>query len=140
MDNSIDKRIVKFIKRHHVLTLATVDSHGLPYCSNLFYAYDQSRNLFIFTSSLDTQHGAQMVANDVVAASVVLETKVVGRIEGLQITGRVSRAEAELKECYLAKYPYAAVAPLTLWQLEPHFLKFTDNKLGFGVKLIWNRE
>ena len=30
-----------------------------------------------------------------------------------------------------------ALAELTLWALVPDYLKFTDNTLGFGKKLIW---
>ena len=32
---------------------------------------------------------------------------------------------------------FAALAELTLWALVPDYLKFTDNTLGFGKKLIW---
>ena len=35
-------------------------------------------------------------------------------------------------------FPYAALAELTLWAIAPDFMKFTDNTLGFGKKLIWN--
>ena len=59
----MEERIVKFIKRHHVLTLATVNEAGMPYVANCFYAYDAKRNLFIFTSDDTTRHGAEMVAN-----------------------------------------------------------------------------
>ena len=38
----IDPRIVRFIGRHHVLTLATVAGEQ-PYCSHAFYAYDPER-------------------------------------------------------------------------------------------------
>ncbi|MFQ9504260.1 MAG: hypothetical protein ACLR1G_10405 [Alistipes indistinctus] len=40
----VDERIVRFIGRHHVLTLATtVDD--VPHCSSLFYAYLPEQNL-----------------------------------------------------------------------------------------------
>jgi len=28
---------------------------------------------------------------------------------------------------------------LNLWQLDVTYFKFTDNRLGFGKKLIWKR-
>jgi uncharacterized protein YhbP (UPF0306 family) len=40
---------------------------------------------------------------------------------------------------YIKRFPYAAVAPLNIWVIEPDFMKLTDNTLGFGKKLIWNR-
>ena len=138
---AVDERIVKFIKKHHVLTLATLAEGGVqPYVANCFYAYDTERNLFIFTSDVATRHGAEMEANPAVALSVVRETRIVGAIEGLQVTGRVERGDDEAKSRYIRRFPYAVVAPLTLWMVRPEFMKFTDNKLGFGKKLIWQSE
>lgn len=136
----LDERIIKFIKRHHVLTLATVNSEGMPYVANCFYAYDKRRNLLIFTSDETTRHGGEMAANGNVAVSIVLETSVVGRVEGVQITGIAERGDNEAKLCYIKRFPYAAVAPLTLWMVRPTMMKLTDNTLGFGTKLIWRSE
>lgn len=136
----LDERIIKFIKRHHVLTLATVNSEGMPYVANCFYAYDKRRNLLIFTSDETTRHGGEMSANSNVAVSIVLETRVVGRVEGVQITGIAERGDNEAKLCYIKRFPYAAVAPLTLWMVRPTMMKLTDNTLGFGTKLIWRSE
>ena len=72
-----------------------------------------------------------------IAASVVLETRIVGKVQGLQLCGTVARGDEEDKRRYLHRFPYAALAELTLWALVPDYLKFTDNTLGFGKKLIW---
>lgn len=133
----VDERIVKFIKSHHVLTLATGGEE--PYCSNAFYCYDAERNIFIFTASLATRHAKDMEVNSKVAASIVLETRIIGRVEGLQLCGEVCRGDDKAKTLYLKRFPYAALMELTIWMLEPSFMKFTDNTLGFGTKLIWNR-
>ncbi len=135
----MDQRIVKFIKRHHVLTLATL-SEGGPYCSNAFFAYDRERNQFIFTSSMETLHAQHMSKKPQVAASIVWETKLVGRIQGLQITGTVQRADSEAQKRYIKRFPYTAVAELTLWSISPKTMKYTDNTLGFGTKLLWSAE
>lgn len=137
---AIDERMAKFIAKHHVLTLATADSAGAPYCANCFYAYDKERNLLIFTSDSTTRHASQMEADNRVAASIVLETRIVGRVQGIQICGRVHKADAAAERRYIARFPYAAVAPLTLWSIEPTYMKLTDNTLGFGKKLIWQAE
>lgn len=136
----IDHRIEKFIRRHHVLTLATATNDGAPYCCNAFYAYDGNGG-FIFTSGAETHHAAMMSDNSRVAASVVLETRIVGKVQGLQITGRALRTDDDTaKRIYIKRFPYAALADLTLWRLEADMLKYTDNTLGFGKKLIWQRE
>lgn len=135
-----DERIVKFIKRHHVLSLATQSADGL-WCAALFYAYSADLQAFVFTSDPATRHAQEMEQCASVAASIVLETRVVGKVQGLQIAGVARRAEGEefdlAKRAYLKKFPYAAVAELHLWLLRPQRLKLTDNTLGFGRKLIW---
>ncbi len=135
----VDQRIVKFIKRHHVMTLASV-SAGQPYCCNVFYAYDTQRNRLIFTSGHETRHVAEFVAHPAVAASIVLETRVVGKVQGLQLVGEVVGADDSDKIQYIKRFPYTALADLTLWAVEMSYMKYTDNTLGFGKKLIWNRE
>jgi hypothetical protein len=50
-----DKKIIEFIKKHHVLTLATAEENQ-PWCSNCFYAYLEKENLFCFTSDEHTRH------------------------------------------------------------------------------------
>lgn len=135
-----EKKITDFIARHHVLTLATATADGAPYCAACFYAYDKERNLFIFTSDTTTRHGKEMEENGNVALSIALETRVVGRIQGLQIVGKAQRGDSKAQATYIKRFPYTAVAPLSLWMVAPTMMKLTDNTLGFGKKLIWQSE
>ena len=135
----IDPRIVRFIRRHHVLTLATTIGEQ-PYCSHAFYAYDEKRNLIVFAADKTTRHAAEMLENNRVALGIALETKVVGKLQGLQLCGTVHEADEEARRTYIHRFPFAALAELTLWAVEPSYLKFTDNTLGFGKKLIWNSQ
>ena len=136
----VDKRITDFIKRHHVLTLATATSEGAPYCAACFYAYDKERNRLIFTSDDSTRHAQQMLENKKVAIGITLETRIVGKVQGAQICGTAERGDEKDKATYIKRFPYAAVAPLNIWAVEPTFIKLTDNTLGFGKKLIWNSQ
>lgn len=138
-----DKRITDFIEAHHVLTLAT-HADGLSHCCNLFYVYLPQRNAFVVTSSDKTLHVAHLRQNPSVAASVVLETRTIGKVQGLQIRGTMRPPEAEekaeIKKAYLLRFPYAAVMDLELWVLRPDYMKLTDNRLGFGKKIIWEAQ
>lgn len=139
----IDKRIIEFISEHHVLTLATV-SDNQPYCCNCFYIYLEDENKLVFMSSPDTKHIQDIESIPNVAASIVLETETVGKIRGLQINGTAFEPEGELasiaKKAYLKRFPYAVLKKGDLWILDITFLKFTDNRLGFGKKLHWTKE
>lgn len=125
------------IARHHVLALATQNGDQL-HVAPLFYAYDTERNLFIVASDPKTRHAIDVVAHPNVAASIQLETETVGKIEGLQIEGVMQLSdEAEDRTVYFRRFPYARAMAPVLWRIEPTYMKLTDNRLGFGTKLLW---
>ena len=138
----IDKRIVGFINKHHVLTLAT-SLKNEPWCANCFYVYVEEKNMFVFTSDYETKHIQDSLEQNMIAGSVVLETNVIGKIRGLQFQGKIYKPGKELlkkvKTAYLKHFPVAMLMKTTLWVVEPGILKYTDNRLGFGKKLIWKK-
>ena len=138
-----EKRIVDFINEHHVLTLATSIENS-PWCANCFYTYLKEQNCFVFTSDNQTKHVKDVLKNAKVAGSVVLETNNVGKIQGIQFIGNMAVPEDELakkaKKAYLKRFPYAVLMKTSLWVIKPNYIKMTDNRLGFGKKLIWERE
>jgi len=65
----------------------------------------------------------------------------VGKIQGIQYSGKIHDVEDERQRAlYLKRFPYAVAMNPTLWKIELHTIKMTDNTLGFGKKLIWNGE
>ena len=138
-----DKRIAEFINEHHVLTLATSFDEE-PYCANCFYIYMEEENSLVFTSDYDTKHIKQASHNIYVAGSIVLETNVIGKIQGIQFQGIISEPHCELsnkaRRAYLKRFPIAMLMKTTLWVVDLTYLKFTDNRLGFGKKLTWEKE
>jgi uncharacterized protein YhbP (UPF0306 family) len=139
----VDPKITAFLKKHHVLTLATV-SGDQPWTANCFYAFMEEQMAFVFTSGYETRHIQEANKNKKVAGSVVLETSIIGKIQGIQFSGIMEPAENEsheaAKRAYLKRFPFAALMDTTLWILPVSYLKMTDNRLGFGKKLIWERE
>lgn len=122
------------------MTLATIDEQGLPWCSNLFYAYLPQTNELIFTSGESTAHVAHFTARPQVAASILLESRVIGKLQGVQLCGIVSQATDELyKDQFLKAFPYAVFSLKEMWRMEITSAKYTDNTLGFGTKLHYNR-
>lgn len=137
----IEKRIVRFFQQHHVLTIAT-SVNNEPWCANCYYVYLAEENSLLFTTDPDTRHGKEFILNRLVAGSVVLETNIIGKIRGIQFQGYVSEPEGELAEkarsAYLRRFPVAALMDTHLWIVKLTHIKMTDNRLGFGKKLIWN--
>ncbi|MEI6122035.1 MAG: pyridoxamine 5'-phosphate oxidase family protein [Bacteroidota bacterium] len=143
LSRPVDKQIVKFIQKHHILTLATTHNN-IPYCATCFYAYNSEKNIFVFTSDKHTRHIMEASEQYLVAGAIALETRIIGKIQGVQFTGKISElTEDRLKlfrKDYLKRFPYAKpfLHDTTFWSISPSFFKLTDNNLGFGKKLIWN--
>ena len=137
----LPEAMIKFLKKHHVMTLSVCDAEGV-WSAHCFYAYDSERNCFIFTSDDETRHVKMMDAEKSVAVSIALETRIVGKIQGIQMSGKVYRpSESEYewaKRRYLKRFPYAVVMKTSFWIILPDYAKMTDNAFGFGKKLIWD--
>lgn len=129
--------IESFLLEHHLLALATM-GEGL-WCCSLFYAYDSLNIAFIIATDPDTLHGKNVIINSSVAGTVALETKTVGKIQGIQFSGEMTRYE-EGEALYFKAFPFARIMNPILWKIRVDEIKMTDNTLGFGKKLIWKRE
>ena len=125
-----------------MLTIATTVENE-PWCANCFYIYLEEENALVFTTDADTRHGEEFLKNPLVAGSVVLETIVIGKIQGIQFQGLVSEPEGDMlskaKWAYLKKFPPAVLMDTHLWMVKLTLIKLTDNRLGFGKKLIWTQ-
>jgi uncharacterized protein YhbP (UPF0306 family) len=139
----IDERIIRFFRKHHVLTIAT-SVNDEPWCANCFYVYLENENALVFTTDHETRHGKEFLKSKVVAGSVVLETPIIGKIRGIQFQGIVSEPQGELsdtvKKAYLKRFPVAMLMETHLWIVELTHIKMTDNRLRFGKKIIWTTQ
>lgn len=135
MDKKL-KKIDSFLNEHHVMSLATMSDGELSACS-LFYAFDLSTISFIVASADDTTHIKHINKNQNIAGNILLETKTVGKIQGVQFRGEFLPLEDDLlKKLYFKAFPYALAIKPKLWQIKVDYFKMTDNTLGFGKKLI----
>jgi len=136
------KNIIKFIKKHHVFTLSTC-AKEIPWSCSCFYALLEEEIALVFTSGFETRHVTEAQQNKQVAGIIVLETKIIGKIKGIQFSGRMELANSLLLEkarkAYLKRFPFAILMDTTLWLFYIDYLKMTDNSFGFGKKLIWER-
>ncbi len=130
-------KVAVFIQKHHLLSLATLGEE--MWCCSLFYVYDEGSNSFIVATDASTLHGANVVANSSVAGTVALETKTIGKIQGIQFRGSMTQENVNY-ELYYKAFPYALAMNPMLWSIRLDEIKMTDNTFGFGKKLIWKRE
>ena len=136
MEADLDK-IADFISKHHAMSLATTHLDELSVCS-LFYVYSKDAISFVVASGEDTLHVRHARNNSTIAGNILLETKTLGKIQGVQFRGKFLELEdATLKKLYFKEFPYALALNPKLWQIKVDFFKMTDNALGFGKKIIW---
>ena len=136
MNNDLEK-IVSFLNKHHVLSLATSSEEEISVC-NLFYTFAKDKVSFIVASSDDTTHIQHINKSPKIAGTVVLETKAVGKVQGVQFRGEfLELQDNALKGLYFKAFPYAIAMNPKLWQIKINYFKMTDNTLGFGKKIIW---
>lgn len=143
MINAIDVRIRKFIAQNQTLTLATSQAE-IPYCCSLFYAFEESEGLLFFMSSRESRHGKEMNLNSHISGTILNGEQSVLRLQGIQFSGEAfflpKEMESKARKTYLQKFPIARLNPSELWYIRLDWIKMTDNTLGFGTKLIWERE
>ena len=125
-----------------LLTIAASNAEEI-WCASAFYAFNKNNNSFIITSDEKTRHIQLALYNNIVCGTIALETETIGMIRGLQFKAVINKCSDSLLDknrlLYLKRFPYAILKGGDLWELEITELKFTDNRLGFGKKLYWER-
>ena len=140
--NEISERIIRFIGDNRVMTLATSENNA-PYCCSIFYVFDPEECNFYFMSSVETKHIHQASWQPLVAGTIVPGNTSIAKIQGIQFTGIFFQPEdierEKAKKMYLRKFPMARLIDSEIWMIEVETIKMTDNTLGFGKKILWNR-
>ncbi len=135
--------ICRYLKKNHVLTLCTGENETL-WCASCFYLFEPEQMAFIIMSEATTRHGELALAYPHVAGTVAAQTKSVALIKGVQYRAQMQLLTGEetskAKSLYTQRFPVAKLATAPLWRLRLDEVKMTDNTLGFGKKLYWQRE
>ena len=144
---SLKSSINRYLVRHTTLSLATCHD-GRPWSTDLFYASDDSCQLY-FVSSVTTLHCQHIAANPRVAVSISRQCSDWTEIKGLQldgVAGVVSTADRDaVTETYLTKFPalkqlHKASEILRIfressfYRISPDWVRLIDNSKTFRHK------
>lgn len=144
-DDQLRRTVGSFLHKWKTASLATVGEKGRPHSCNIFFASDDLLRFF-FVSSPQSSHSQYMLHNAHVSGAVYAHVRLPNRVHGLQYHGRCAVVnDADLREiawrCYSRKYPFVLAPPLRkrfeseqFYMIEPTWLRFTDNRRGFGWK------
>lgn len=131
------------LDEHHVLSLA-VCFGDVPWAANAFYAFDDAGKRLLLLGSRDTRHGEMMLANRYAAGTIAGQQRVIAEVRGLQFYGpaRILEDDGERQaalDLYYRRFPEARGMVAPAWEIQLLQLKLTDNRLGFGTKILWDR-
>ncbi|EXU75475.1 MULTISPECIES: YhbP family protein [Erwinia] len=132
--------IARYLQKQHVLSVCG----GTPvWCANCFYIFDPQAVVFWIMTEKTTRHGEQFAAESQVAGTINGQPKSILLIKGVQYSGRIRLLEGEAQalahKAYVKRFPVAIKVSAPLWEIQIDELKMTDNTLGFGKKLHWQR-
>ena len=133
---------LQYLARQHVLTLCTFNGEEC-WAANCFYVIDTENISFWLMTEPSTRHGHLMTACPQVVGTINEQTESVALLQGIQFRGEIRLAEGDTYqrglEAYQQRFPIAKKKIAPLWSLRIDMLKMTDNQLGFGTKLLWQR-
>ncbi|MDQ4430732.1 YhbP family protein [Yokenella regensburgei] len=135
--------IQRWLAKQHVVTWC-VARDGDLWCANAFYLFDSERMAFYLLSDDSTRHAQMSGQHARVAGTVNGQPKTVALIRGVQFRGEIRRLDGEeslaARARYNRRFPVARVMSAPVWEIRIDELKFTDNTLGFGKKIHWQRQ
>ncbi|CAG9001166.1 MAG: hypothetical protein CENE_03183 [Candidatus Celerinatantimonas neptuna] len=142
MVNPVPEVVERYLCHQHVLTLSGMDHEGI-WAASCFYVWHSLWGGFIVLSSEKTRHGAQLACYGQFAGTVCEQTKEIVHIQGIQYQGECvplnDEQEKEARSLYYQHFPIARAKPSAIWFVRADLIKMTNNRLGFGHKLIWER-
>ena len=139
----MNEKITAFISKQTCGNLCCVDKDGKPWCFSFFYAFNKAEGLLYYKSSEDTRHSGIIMKNPFVAGTILPDKLSLLQIKGVQFEGTVIPFEDLLAKgaysAYHKKFPFSIAMPGQIWTIRLEEIKYTDNSIGFGTKLKWNR-
>ncbi len=139
----MNEKIDSFLEANTCASIACLDSQGHPYCFSCYYAIDSKEGLLFFKSSSDSNHVAFLQSKPIVAGTILSDKLNKLQIKGIQLEGIVLSFDNELSQNasleYYKSHPMAVAMAGEIWTIQINRIKYTDNTLGFGKKIIWER-
>jgi uncharacterized protein YhbP (UPF0306 family) len=136
-------KIWSFVEKQTVLNFAT-SANNTPWCATCYYAFDKKHKLLIFKTANDSRHMQEALQQVMVAGTVLPDKPKKGVVKGIQFQGEMVFSDEEIRsranKKYHKKFPFAKVMAGEIAVIELTLVKLTDNKLGFGKRLLWEKE
>lgn len=142
-ERTMDKRIIEFIMKQTCTSICCAGENGNPYCFSCFYAFNPAVGLLYYKSSPDSYHSKLIQSSPEIAATILPDKLNRLMPKGIQLQGRVLELlhpmATNASTIYYKKYPIAMAIKGEVFTISLTQIKMTDNSLGIGKKILWNR-
>jgi len=140
----MNEHIIHFINKQTCASVCCVnEKEKSPYCFSCFYAFNSEEGLLYFKSSQEAHHSAILAENALVAGTILPDKLNVLQLKGIQFEGTILPEVHPLAQQAFVHYhkhhPIALAMSGKMWTIQVTEIKMTDNSLGFGKKIVWNR-
>jgi general stress protein 26 len=145
MRDDVKQKVSNFLSSHAYINLATVSADGTPLAHTLGYASDGATVYFM--TDKNTRKAKNITGNPSVAYTVDEDHTELGRIQGIQMTGKASLLTdnsiiEKVMGIMAGKFPGMSEMPqnpdYVFFKIEPAEAQFIDNTQGFGHRDVVN--
>ena len=137
--------ICALLEEATTMTLATRAPDGTPRATPVYFAADESLRL-VFVSDPDSAHSRNLAASPHASAAIYPEERDWRKLRGVQMTGQACMlegggAESARRE-FARRFPFvselaAAMAASRVYAFTPSWVRWIDNRRGFGFQQEW---
>lgn len=140
---TIVQHITQFIEQQTIASVCCMGPEGDLHCFSCYYAYHEKQQLLFFKTSDDSKHMQYLLNSPALAGTILPDKLNKLSIKGVQFNGRLLPLKhpqaKDAGKLYHRTHPIALAMKGTVYTIRLDFLKMTDNALGFGTKLVWDR-
>lgn len=142
--DEINESITIFMQQQTCATVCCKDKDGTPYCFSCYYIFNPTKGLLYFKSS-ENAHHFDLLGNTSAIAGTVHPDKLMKLItRGVQWGGSIldefHPLAGNASAIYHTSIPMALAMKGRVFTILLETIKMTDSKLGFGKKIIWQRD
>ncbi len=133
-----------FISNQTVASICCTNNVGELHCFCCYYAFDANTGMLYFKTGEQNQHMLWMQQYPQIAGTILPDKLNKLQVKGIQLNGVLlpvgDEAAKNASKRYHLKYPFSLALPGTVQTIRIDQLKMTDNSLGFGGRLVWERD
>lgn len=143
ISESMDEKIIHFLKDQTCATICCIDEEGHPYCFSCFYAFNPEINVLYFKSSVKSKHSIFLKEKPGISGTILPDKLNKLAARGIQLRGEFIEHAHLLSEdasgYYHKKFPFARAIKGEVFTICLTDIKMTDSSFGFAKKFLWTR-